>query len=57
MSLAVATHAVAKSRDNVTAIGISRQNAMATGFMFHRQSQLLLLGSIRVWNKEISMLI
>lgn len=48
MSLAVATHAVAKSRDNVTAIGISRQNAMATGFMFHRQSQLLLLGSIRV---------
>lgn len=48
MSLAETTHAAAK-RVTVTAIGISRQNAMPARVMFPRESQLL-FQSISIWN-------
>lgn len=51
ISLAETKHTVA-NKASATAIGISRQNAMAARLMFHRESQLLLLGSISIWNNE-----
>lgn len=54
MSLAETVHARATNAI-VTAIGISRQNAMAACFMFHEEAQLVLFGSISFWNNGMKM--